>query len=80
MGMTLTGRGKRSVRSKKREKREARINVTYCLIHPKAIFKKLLIYSRVCPDEAMTLRSKPPGMWCPPGGAAVSSDGGDEES
>ena len=23
------------------------INVTYCLIHPKAIFKKLLIYSRV---------------------------------
>ena len=23
------------------------IDVTYCLIHPKAIFKKLLIYSRV---------------------------------
>ena len=23
------------------------INVTYCLIHPKAIFKKLLIFSRV---------------------------------
>ena len=23
------------------------INVTYCLIHPKAIFKKLLVYSRV---------------------------------
>ena len=23
------------------------INVTYCLMHPKAIFKKLLIYSRV---------------------------------
>ena len=47
MGMTLTGRGKRSVRSKKRKKIEAVINVTYCLIHPKAIFKKLLIYSRV---------------------------------
>ena len=42
--MTLTGRGKRSVRSKKRR---SVINVTYCLIHPKAIFKKLLIYSRV---------------------------------
>ena len=27
----------------------------------------------------MTLRSKPPGMWCPPGGAALSDDGGDEE-
>ena len=45
--MILTGRGKRSVRSKKRKKREAMINVTYCLMHPKAIFKKLLIYSRV---------------------------------
>ena len=22
----------------------------------------------------MTLRSKPPGMWCPPGGGAASSD------
>ena len=33
-----------------------------------------------CPNEAMTLRSKPPGMWCPPGSGALSSDGGDEES
>ena len=47
VGVTLTGRGKRSVRSKQRVKQEALINVTYCLIHPKAIFKKLLIYSRV---------------------------------
>ena len=44
VGMTLTSVGKRSVRS---EKRRSVINVTYCLIHPKAIFKKLLIYSRV---------------------------------
>ena len=42
--MTLIGRGKRSVRSK--EVRSV-IDVTYCLIHLKAIFKKLLIYSRV---------------------------------
>ena len=47
MGMTLTGHGKRKRKCKKRKKIEAVINVTYCLIHPKAIFKKLLIYSRV---------------------------------
>ena len=44
MGMTLIGRGKKKLRSQ--EVRSV-INVTYCLIHPKAIFKKLLIYSRV---------------------------------
>ena len=42
--MTLTVMAKRS---KKLRSVEAMINVTYCLIHPKAIFKKLLIYSRV---------------------------------
>ena len=47
MGMTLTGRGKRSVSVKKRKKIRSVIDVPYCLIHPKAIFKKLLIYSRV---------------------------------
>ena len=47
MGMTLTSVGKRSVSVKKHKKQEAVINVTYCLIHPKAIFKKLLIYSRM---------------------------------
>ena len=47
MGMTLTVVAKGSVNVKKRKKIEAMINVTYCLIHPKAIFKKLLIYSRV---------------------------------
>ena len=44
VGMTLTSVGKRSVRSKKCR---SVINITYCLMHPKAIFKKLLIYSRV---------------------------------
>ena len=44
VGMTLTVVAKevRSVR-----KIRSMIDVTYCLIHPKAIFKKLLIYSRV---------------------------------
>ena len=45
--MTLTGRGKKKWEGKKVRSIEAMINVTYCLIHPKAIFKKLLIYSRV---------------------------------
>ena len=45
--MTLTGRGKRKQKGKKLRSVEAMINVTYCLIHSKAIFKKLLIYSRV---------------------------------
>ena len=45
--MTLTSVGKRNISVKKREKQEAVIDVTYCLIHPKAIFKKLLVYSRV---------------------------------
>ena len=45
--MTLTGRGKRSKKVKKHKKIRSVINVTYCLIPPKAIFKKLLIYSRV---------------------------------
>ena len=44
MTLTVVAKEVRSVRSKKIE---AVINVTYCLIHPKAIFKKLLIYSRV---------------------------------
>ena len=47
MGMTLTVVAERSVSVKEVRSVEARINVTYCLIHPKAIFKKLLIYSRV---------------------------------
>ena len=47
VGMTLTGVGKRSVSVKKCKEMRSVINVTYCLIHPKAIFKKLLIYSRV---------------------------------
>ena len=46
-GITLTVVAKRSVNVKKRKKRRSMIDVTYCLIHPKAIFKKLLIYSRV---------------------------------
>ena len=45
--MTLTVVAKRSVSVKKRKKIRSMIDVTYCLIHPKAIFKKLLIYSRV---------------------------------
>ena len=45
--MTLTVVAKRSVSVKKRKKIRSVINVTYCLIHPKAIFKKLLICSRV---------------------------------
>ena len=45
--MTLTVVAKRSVSVKKRKKVRSVINITYCLIHPKAIFKKLLIYSRV---------------------------------
>ena len=44
MGKTLISVAKRSRRVRSEE---AMINVTYCLIHPKAIFKKLLIYSRV---------------------------------
>ena len=47
VGMTLTSVGKRSVSEKKRKKVRSVINITYCLIHPKAIFKKLLVYSRV---------------------------------
>ena len=47
MGMTLTGHGKRSKKVRSVKKIRSVINVTYCLIHPKAIFKKLLIYSRV---------------------------------
>ena len=47
MGMTFTIVAKGSVSVKKRKKNRSVINVTYCLIHPKAIFKKLLIYSRV---------------------------------
>ena len=46
-GMTLTVVAKGSVSVKKRKKIRSVIDVTYCLIHPKAIFKKLLIYSRV---------------------------------
>ena len=42
MTLTVVAKEVRSVRSE-----EAMINVTYCLIHPKAIFKKLLIHSRV---------------------------------
>ena len=45
--MTLTVVAKGSVSVKKRHKVRSVIDVTYCLIHPKAIFKKLLIYSRV---------------------------------
>ena len=45
--MTLTSVAQRSVSVKKRKKIRSVIDVTYCLIHPKAIFKKLLIYSRV---------------------------------
>ena len=45
--MTLTVVAKGSVSVKKRKKQRSMIDVTYCLIHPKAIFKKLLIYSRV---------------------------------
>ena len=45
--MTLTVVAKRSVSVKKHKKMRSVIDVTYCLIHPKAIFKKLLVYSRV---------------------------------
>ena len=45
--MTLTGHGRKKQGGKKLRSVEAMINVTYCLIHPKAIFEKLLIYSRV---------------------------------
>ena len=47
VGMTLTGRGRKKQEGKKLRSVEVMIDVTYCLIHPKAIFKKLLIYSRV---------------------------------
>ena len=47
VGMTLTGRGRKKQEGKKLRSVEAIINVTHCLIHPKAIFKKLLFYSRV---------------------------------
>ena len=44
LSQVVTERSKK-VRSKRSER--SVIDVTYCLIHPKAIFKKLLIYSRV---------------------------------